>query len=144
MALFGKKKADAPATANAATANAAPANATGADAPVAPVAARKVKATKPAKSSTSKGGTVVGLNIGNAFIKAVEVTSKGGQLSVTGLGVIATPPESYSNGNVLSVTALSNVIRSMWKQAGLKQPRDDFFRSPEAARWSCASSRCPR
>ena len=101
MALFGKKTADAPA-------------------PVAaPAKARKVKATKPAKPTASKGGTVVGLNIGNAFIKAVEVTSKGGQLSVTGMGVIATPPESYSNGNVLSVTALSNAIRSMWRQAGL-------------------------
>ena len=101
MALFGKKTADA-------------------SAPVAaPVKARKVKTTKPVKSTAAKGGTVVGLNIGNAFIKAVEVTSRGGQLSVTGMGVIATPPESYSNGNVLSVTALSNAIRSMWKQAGL-------------------------
>ena len=103
MALLGKKTADASAPAKA----------------PAPAKARKVKAAKPAKSSAAKGGTVVGLNIGNAFIKAVEVTSKGGQLSVTGMGVIATPPESYSNGNVLSVTALSNAIRSMWRQAGL-------------------------
>ena len=103
MALLGKKTADASAPAKA----------------PAPPKARKVKAAKPAKSGAAKGGTVVGLNIGNAFIKAVEVTSKGGQLSVTGMGVIATPPESYSNGNVLSVTALSNAIRSMWRQAGL-------------------------
>ena len=74
----------------------------------------------------AKGGTVVGLNIGNAFIKAVEVTSKGGQLSVTGMGVIATPPESYNNGNVLSVTALSGAIRSMWKQAGLSSKSTVF------------------
>ena len=108
MALLGKKKtADAAAPAPGAAA-----------APVA-AKARKVKAPKPPKATGPKSGTVVGLNIGNAFIKAVEVTSKGGQLSVTGMGVIATPPESYSNGNVLSVTALSNAIRQMWRQAGL-------------------------
>ena len=111
MALFGKKNAD-----------------TSAPAKAAPVAAkaRKVKANKPVKSTTSKGGTVVGLNIGNAFIKAVEVTSKGGQLTVTGMGVIATPPESYANGNVLSITALSNAIRMMWKQAGLSSKATIF------------------
>ena len=115
MALFGKKNADAP----------APTNAAPTSAPVA-AKARKVKADKPAKSTASKGGTVVGLNIGNAFIKAVEVTSKGGQLTVTGMGVIATPPESYANGNVLSVTALANAIRTMWKQAGLSSKATIF------------------
>ncbi len=115
MALFGKKNAD----------TSAPANAAPAAAPVA-VKARKVKANKPVKSTVSTSGTVVGLNIGNAFIKAVEVTSKGGQLTVTGMGVIATPPESYANGNVLSVTALSNAIRTMWKQAGLSSKATIF------------------
>lgn len=132
MALFGKKK----------TADTVPANNTGdlangddanggdvATVPVAPpvaAKARKVKAPKTPKSNTSKGGTVVGLNIGNAYIKAVEVTSKGGQLAVTGMGVIATPPESYANGNVLSVTALTNAIRTMWKQAGLSSKATVF------------------
>ena len=119
MALLGKKKA----------ADTAPAS--GADTggvAAAPVAAkaRKVKAPKTPKSNTSKGGTVVGLNIGNAYIKAVEVTSKGGQLSVTGMGVIATPPESYANGNVLSVNALTNALRTMWKQAGLSSKSTVF------------------
>ncbi len=115
MALFGKKNAD----------TSAPANAAPATSPVA-AKARKVKADKPVKSTVSTSGTVVGLNIGNAFIKAVEVTSKGGQLTVTGMGVIATPPESYANGNVLSVTALSNAIRMMWKQAGLSSKATIF------------------
>ena len=112
MALFGKKKTADTTPANNGDANGA------APAPVA-ARARKVKAPKTPKSNTAKGGTVVGLNIGNAYIKAVEVTSKGGQLSVTGMGVIATPPESYANGNVLSVTALTGAIRQMWRQAGL-------------------------
>ena len=95
-------------------------------APVVAAKARKVKAPKTPKSNTSKGGTVVGLNIGNAYIKAVEVTSRGGQLAVTGMGVIATPPESYANGNVLSVTALTNALRTMWKQAGLSSKSTVF------------------
>ena len=120
MALFGKKTA----------ADTAPATNTDDAAAVAPppvaAKARKVKATKTPKSTAAKGGTIVGLNIGNAYIKAVEVTSKGGQLAVTGVGVIATPPESYANGNVLSVTALTNAIRTMWKQAGLSSKSTVF------------------
>ncbi len=118
MALFGKKKA----------ADTAPANGDANGVAAAPVAAkaRKVKAPKAPKNTVAKGGTVVGLNIGNAYIKAVEVTSKGGQLSVTGMGVVATPPESYANGNVLSVTALTNAIRAMWKQAGLSSKATVF------------------
>ena len=117
MALFGKKQT-ADTAPDSATTNGAGDVAT---APAAPVAAkaRKAKAPKTPKSSASKGGTVVGLNIGNAYIKAVEVTSKGGQMAVTGMGVIATPPESYANGNVLSVNALTNALRTLWKQAGL-------------------------
>ena len=152
MALFGKKKQDAPApnaepdivftdpTAAAAagattgaTAGADPQFAAGAapdaDLQITPTAVPDVAATKgrkvktpkepkPARSSGIKSGTIVGLNIGNAFIKAVEVTSKGGQLSVTGIGVVQTPPESYSNGNVLSVSALAGALRTLWKGAG--------------------------
>ncbi len=128
MALFGKKKAadTAPANDDANGGDAINGDANGAaPAPVA-AKARKVKAPKTPKSTVAKGGTVVGLNIGNAYIKAVEVTSKGGQLSVTGMGVIATPPESYANGNVLSVTALTNAIRTMWKQAGLSSKATVF------------------
>ena len=121
MALFGKKKAADDAAANATTAGAVPPAADNGAPAIAPVAAkaRKTKAPRAPKSSAAKGGTVVGLNIGNAYIKAVEVTSRGGQLAITGIGVIATPPESYQNGNVLSITALSGAIRTMWKQAGL-------------------------
>ena len=146
MALFGKKKQDAPAP-NAEpdiiftnpTAGADPQFAAGAPADadlqitpgavpgaapdVAVAKGRKAKTPKAPKEPKAarggvKSGTIVGLNIGNAFIKAVEVTSKGGQLSVTGIGVVQTPPESYSNGNVLSVSALAGALRTLWKGAG--------------------------
>ena len=42
------------------------------------------------------------------------------------MGVIATPPESYANGNVLSVNALTNALRTMWKQAGLSSKATVF------------------
>ena len=130
MALFGKKKADAPAddavgapvaTAGAAGVTLDPNGAAGGEVDIAPKMGktRKEKPPRSAKGSGVKSGTVVGLNIGNAFIKAVEVTSKGGQVSVTGIGVVETPPDSYQNGNVLNVTALTNALRTLWKAANL-------------------------
>ncbi len=83
-------------------------------------AAKAARAPKAAKAKGVRNGVAVGLNIGNQFIKAVEVTSKGGELTVTGMGAIATPPESYTNGNVLSVSALAGAIRSLFKGAGIK------------------------
>lgn len=112
MALFGsKKKGDAPA---------APASsASGFPAP-APVRATVVKDKTRAPKGAVKNGVITGLNIGNAAIKAVEVTAKNGQLSVTRLAVVPTPPDAYQNGNVLSVTSLSNAIKALWKTGGFK------------------------
>jgi len=107
MALSGlKKKKDTPGDA-------------GTSAPVKPakiVKERKAAPPKPARAN----GVMVGLNIGNAAIKAVEVTAKSGQLSVTRLASVPTPPDAYQNGNVLSVSALSNAIKTLWKTGGFK------------------------
>ena len=73
-----------------------------------------------AKPKVAKSGTLVGLNIGNESIKAVEVTAKGGELTVTALGQVPTPSESIANGVVMSVGALSHAIRDLFKQAGIK------------------------
>ncbi len=127
MALFGKKAKDSGSDTALAEATG---EATGQDEGAvavaveeAPAPGKKVKAArapKAPKNSTVKNGVAVGLNIGNQFIKAVEVTSKGGELSVTAMGAVPTPPESYTNGNVLSVSALSGAIRELWKGAGIK------------------------
>ncbi len=85
--------------------------------------AKRVKAArepKAVKNKLVKNGVAVGLNIGNHSIKAVEVTSKNGELSVTGMGVVPTPPESYANGNVLSVSALTGAIKDLWRVGGIK------------------------
>ncbi|PQV64909.1 type IV pilus assembly protein PilM [Abditibacterium utsteinense] len=82
--------------------------------------AKAARAPKATKGKTLKNGVAVGLNIGNQFIKAVEVTSKNGELAVTAMGAVPTPAESYTNGNVLSVSALSGAIKDLWRGAGIK------------------------
>jgi len=106
MALSGLKKKDAPGDA-------------GAGAPVKPAKVVKERRVAPPKAARANG-VMVGLNIGNAAIKAVEVTAKNGQLSVTRLASVPTPPDAYQNGNVLSVSALSNAIKTLWKVGGFK------------------------
>ena len=112
MALLGsKKKADAASGKDAAAQSKAK--------PAKPERVVKEKKARPAKGPVKKG-TVVGLNIGNATIKAVEVTAKNGELSVTRLASIATPPEAFQNGNVLSASGLAGAIKALWKAGGFK------------------------
>ncbi|MDQ3812385.1 MAG: pilus assembly protein PilM, partial [Armatimonadota bacterium] len=73
-----------------------------------------------AKPKVAKSGTLVGLNIGNDSIKVVEATAKGGEITVTALGMMPTPPDSISNGVVMNVSALSHAIRDLFKQSGVK------------------------
>ncbi|MBW3635602.1 MAG: type IV pilus assembly protein PilM [Armatimonadetes bacterium] len=120
MALFGRKAKDA--TLDPPVSGADNGAAVETDAPPAK-GAKRVKAArepKAVKNKLVKNGVAVGLNIGNQFIKAVEVTSKNGELAVTGMGVVPTPPESYTNGNVLSVSALTGAIKDLWRVAGIK------------------------
>jgi type IV pilus assembly protein PilM len=139
MALFGKKAKDAPSGTVTDDSNGGGVAIAGDDASSSDLAAsdlaasdldsgsgkkskkaKAARAPKPTKAKAAKNGVAVGLNIGNQFIKAVEVTSKGGELTVTAMGAVPTPPESYTNGNVLSVSALSNAIKDLWRTAGIK------------------------
>ena len=95
------------------------------DAVAAPTRARKsrVRASSSRVSKGPKGlkgGAVVGLNIGNDSIKAVELRSRGGEIVVTAAGMIATPTESLSNGIVMSPAALSGAIRELFAQSGIR------------------------
>ncbi len=86
--------------------------------------AGRPKAAKPAKiprvAKGIKGGAVVGLNIGNDSIKAVEVRSRGGGVVVTAVGMIPTPAESLSNGLIMSPAAISSAIRELFAQSGIR------------------------
>ena len=68
-------------------------------------------------------GSAVGLNIGNATIKAVELSGNGNVISVTGIGMIETPAESIDNGVVMNEGALGNAINTLFKTAGIKGRR---------------------
>ncbi len=124
MALFGKKAKDGASDSPLAEGEVVETDAGGVavmeEVPAPAKKGKAARAPKVAKDTKVKNGVAVGLNIGNQFIKAVEVTSKGGELSVTAMGAVPTPPESYTNGNVLSVSALSGAIRDLWKGAGIK------------------------
>lgn len=76
-----------------------------------------------AKPKGLKGGSVVGLNIGNDSIKAIEIRGKGENVAVTAMGMVPTPPDSISNGVVMSTTALSHAIRELFQKSGIKTKR---------------------
>lgn len=84
--------------------------------------ARGGRAAKPEKKGL-KGGAVIGLNIGNDSIKVVELKGKGAQVAVTAVGMAPTPPESISNGVVMSTSALSAAIRDLLKSSGIGTKR---------------------
>ena len=79
------------------------------------------KSNKPTRVSRGlKGGAVVGLNIGNESIKAVELRGKGLDVAVTAVGSIATPPDCLSNGVILNPVSLSSALRDLFVQNGIK------------------------
>ena len=77
-------------------------------------------APPPRRRKLIKNGTMLGLNIGQHSIKAVEVTVKGGSLTITGAGEVPTPGESIANGVVMNTTALAGAIRQLLKVSGIK------------------------
>lgn len=66
------------------------------------------------------GGTAIGLNIGNAAIKIVEMRAAGGSIKLLGAATVHTPLECLSNGVIISQGALSHAIRSAMQAAGIK------------------------
>lgn len=81
--------------------------------------ATAIKKSKP-KARSVKSGVVVGLNIGNDSIKAVELRARGGEIAVTAMGMVPTPPDAIANGVVMSVSALSGALRELWKGSKIK------------------------
>ncbi len=68
-------------------------------------------------------GPMVGLDIGSAFIKVVEVAFKGGRPEVTAVGIMPTPPDSVIQGLVIDPPALGVVIRHLLDISGIKSRR---------------------
>jgi type IV pilus assembly protein PilM len=88
----------------------------------------KVKKVRAEKSTANSGrgvkpGTALGLNIGTDSIKVLEASAKGNAISITAMGMVPTPPDSISNGVVMSANALVMAIRDALAQAGIKSKK---------------------
>ncbi|MBC8136573.1 MAG: type IV pilus assembly protein PilM [Fibrella sp.] len=69
------------------------------------------------------GGTFVGLDIGTATIKAVEVKGAGANLQVTALGIADTPPGTIQQGLVSDAKILGAAIKSLLTKSGIRPGR---------------------
>lgn len=69
------------------------------------------------------GGTFVGLDIGTATIKAVEVKGAGPNLQVTALGIADTPPGTIQQGLVADAKTLGAAIKSLLTKSGIRPGR---------------------
>jgi len=66
------------------------------------------------------GGTFVGLDIGTATIKAVEVRGAGANLQVTALGIADTPPGTIQQGLVSDPKTLGAAIKTLLTRSGIR------------------------
>jgi len=69
----------------------------------------------------SKGGTpVLGLDIGAAFIKAVEMHPSKGSLAITGVGVLPTPPGCIVNDEIVDPIVLAQAVKQLLAESNIK------------------------
>ena len=68
-------------------------------------------------------GPIVGLDIGSAFMKAVEMTLRGGRPEITAAGLMPTPPDALVNGEVLDPPAMGAMIRHLLEISGIRSRR---------------------
>lgn len=70
---------------------------------------------------TTKGGApVLGLDIGAAFIKAVELRPAKGGLAITGVGVLPTPPGCIVNDEIVDSAVLAAGVKQLLAESGIK------------------------
>ncbi|HEY3268201.1 MAG TPA: type IV pilus assembly protein PilM [Armatimonadota bacterium] len=70
---------------------------------------------------TNKGGTpVLGLDIGAAFIKAVELHPSRGALVVSGVGVLPTPPGCIVNDEIVDSVTLAAAVKQCLAENNIK------------------------
>jgi type IV pilus assembly protein PilM len=62
----------------------------------------------------------LGVDIGSAGIKAVELTPGGKTMNVRALGVVPTPPDSVQEGRIMNPQAIGRALRKMLNSAGVR------------------------
>ncbi|MCX7777865.1 MAG: type IV pilus assembly protein PilM [Armatimonadetes bacterium] len=64
--------------------------------------------------------SVLGLNIGSRFIKAVELRSKRGGIEVAAIGIAPTPEAAIAAGEILQPDVLIEALRELIRDAGIR------------------------
>jgi type IV pilus assembly protein PilM len=62
----------------------------------------------------------VGLDIGSFAVRAAEVTTSGGAVTLSRFAQVALPPGAVHNGEVVEPDAVSAAIRRLWSEGGFK------------------------
>lgn len=70
------------------------------------------------KNGGPASGIVLGLDLGSKFIKAVEVSSKGGELELLSAGIVPTPAGLFSGDVIVDPQGTAEVIRALLQQIG--------------------------
>lgn len=70
--------------------------------------------------TTKGGGPVVGLDIGSAYIKAVEMKPAKGGLAITGIGITPTPPGTVADDEITDPETLAAAVKQCLAEAGIK------------------------
>jgi type IV pilus assembly protein PilM len=86
----------------------------------APKAAKATAAPRAPIKRKPTGGTFVGIDIGTQQIKVIEVRGAGPGLSVTGLGIMNTPPGAVVNGLISDPKALGAAIKQLMQKSGVR------------------------
>ena len=66
------------------------------------------------------GGTFIGLDIGTATIKVVEVKGMSGALQVSSVGIADTPPGTIQQGLVSDAKTLGNAVKALLARSGIR------------------------
>lgn len=69
---------------------------------------------------TKGGSPILGLDIGAAFIKAVEMRPGKGALAITGVGVLPTPPGCIVNDEIVDPVVLATAVKQLLAENGIK------------------------
>ena len=64
--------------------------------------------------------SVVGLDIGSSFVKAVELKGSGKAFKVSAFGIEPVPPDSIVDGAIIDGTAVADAIRRLFDSRGIK------------------------
>src|SRR5438128_10350215 len=70
--------------------------------------------------NTKGGGPVLGLDIGAAYIKAVEMRPGKGGLAITGVGVLPTPPGCIVNDDIVDPLVLAQAVKQVLAENNIK------------------------